>query len=239
MSRFTSRLTGSLRASSFILLFFVAKAHAQTSPTTAPSIDAQLEAIDAKAAHVHDLVGDFEQRKYSALLTDPLVTTGQVRSRASTMLWVADNPEATRMRVTLQRMQIYYPEQNLVEDYPILGKLGTLAASPVPRLATLRERFKIETDSGDGLAPSPENKSPLTFKLTPLEDEVKQHVDQIRVLLDADRGIVSMFELTDPDGERTTIAFDHVRLNTGIDDAALDLAAPHDAKVVKPLEPGK
>ena len=68
---------------------------------------------------------------------------------------------------------------------------------------------------------------------------MKQYVGQIRVLLDASRGVVSMFELTDPDGERTTIAFTNIRVNTGVEDASLELNAPRDVRTVKPLEPGK
>lgn len=203
------------------------------------NLESQLEAIDAKAAEIRDLVADFEQRKYSALLTEPLVTTGEVRSKASTMLWLGEKPEPTRMRVTLERMQIYYVKQKLVEDYPILGKLGALAASPQPRLAALRERFSIEADPGEGLTAPAENSAPAAFKLLPIDDEVKQYVGQIRVLLDASRGVVSMFELTDPDGERTTIAFSNIRVNSGVEDASLELGAPRDSKVVKPLEPGK
>lgn len=214
-------------------------ASSQTAPTSKPSIDAELEAIDAKVANVNDLVAHFEQRKYSALLTEPLVTTGEVRSKASTMLWLGETPEPTRMRVTLERMQIYYVKQKLVEDYPIVGKLGSLAASPLPRLAALRERFTIESDDGAGLDIPSDNTAPRTFKLTPFEDEVKQYVDHIRVLLDASRGLVSVFELVDPDGERTTISFSNVRVNGGIDDPSLDLGAPRDVKIVKPLEPGK
>jgi outer membrane lipoprotein-sorting protein len=227
----------SLTAALIAILAMIASA--QTAPTSRPSIDAQLEAIDAKSSQVKDLTAHFEQRKYSALLVKPLVTTGEVRSKASTMLWIGEAPESTRMRVTLERMQIYYVKQKLVEDYPIVGKLGSLAASPLPRLEALRERFLIESDAGEGFDVSADNAEPVAFKLTPREDEVKQYVGHIRVLLDASRGLVSTFELVDPDGERTTIAFTDVRVNGGIDDASLELGAPRDVKVVKPLEPGK
>ena len=220
-------------------LFVMTLVDAQSRPSTQASIDAQLEAIDAKSSQVKDLTARFEQRKYSALLMEPLITTGEVRSKASTMLWIGQTPEATRMRVTLERMQIYYVKQKLVEDYPIVGKLGSLAASPLPKLAMLRERFTIAPDAGEGLAAPADNTEPVAFKLTPREDEVKQYVGHIRVLLDASRGLVSTFEMVDPDGERTTIAFTDVRVNGGIDDASLELGAPRDTKVVKPLEPGK
>lgn len=214
-------------------------AQAQTTPTSRPSIDARLEAIDAKTAQVKDLVADFEQRKFSSLLREPLVTTGEVRSKSSTMLWIGKTPEPTRMRVTLERMQIYYVNQKLIEDYPIIGKLGALAASPLPRLATLRERFTIEPDAGEGLDVSKDNAEPAAFKLTPIEDDVKQYVGSIRVLLDASRGLVTCFELVDPDGERTTISFNNIRINGDVNDASLELDAPRDVKTTKPLEPGK
>jgi hypothetical protein len=212
----------------------------QPSPgTTQPALDAKLEAIDARAAEIKDLVADFEQRKYSALLREPLVTKGEIRATRSSMLWRGETPEPTRMRVTLERMQIYYVKQNLIEDYPIVGKLGSLAASPLPRLATLRERFTLTADDGNGLAVPASITDGVFIRLTPIEDEVKQYVDSIRVLLDPARGLVMTFELTDPDGERTTIAFSNVRANVGIDAAALELDAPRNVKIVKPLEPGR
>lgn len=215
------------------------RSRAQTAPTTQPTLESQLESADAKASQIEDLTADFEQRKFSALLRDPLVTRGQVLAKRTVMLWRGQTPEPTRMRVSLERMQIYYVNQKLIEDYPIIGKLGSLAASPLPRLATLRERFTLSADHGADLKPIGEIAAPLAVRLTPIEDEVKQYVDHVRVLLDTSRGLVMVFELTDPDGERTVIRFSNVHTNTNLSDAELALDAPKDVKIVKPLEPGK
>ena len=212
-------------------------------PTTVPADDAafaaRLTAIDAKGASVADLTADFVQQKYSALLRDPIITRGTVRARGSAMLWQSEQPEPTRTRVDTQRLRIFYVKQNVVEEYPIAGKLGTLAASPLPRLATLREQFKIAPDAGDGLPKPADVTDAVALRLDPATDDAKQYLDHVRVLLDASRGLVVAFEVTDPDGERTTIAFSNLRLNANLSDADLELNAPANVKVVKPLEPGK
>ena len=143
------------------------------------------------------------------------------------------------MLVTPSRMQIYYVKQNVIEDYPIVGKLGSLAASPLPRLASLQEQFTITRDDGTGLPGADDRTTTLVTRLVPTAADVRQYVDHIRVRLDPDRGIVTAFEMVDPDGERTTITFSNIRTNTGLADKSLELDAPRDAKIVKPLEPGK
>jgi hypothetical protein len=201
-----------------------------TAPSTAPALADELVRIDSVASKVEDLTADFEQRKYSPLLRDPLITRGTIRAKGAALIWRSEEPEVTRTRVTLDRLQIFYARQNVVEEYPIAGKLGALAASPLPRLATLRERFTITRDAGDNFAAA-EGGDRLTLRLDPIDAEVKQYVGHIRVLLDMARGLVLSFEMVDPDGERTTISF--------TPDAELELGAPKDAKFVKPLEPGK
>ena len=71
--------------------------------------------------------------------------------------------------------------------------------------------------------------------MTPRNDPIKQYVDHVRVLLDADRGLVLAFEMTDPDGEVTRLRFSDIRVDTGVPDSAVELHAPADAKIVKPL----
>lgn len=238
-------MSDGMRLASRLVLLAVAglaaggQAQPATTQVTGDDLAQRLEEIDRRAGTVRDLVADFEQRKFSPLLTEPIVTRGQIRSKGAMVLWSGETPEPTRTRVTLERLQIYYVKQNVLEEYPIGGKLGSLAASPLPRLATLRERFTMTRDDGTDLPAPPGAANLLAIRLTPIEDEVRQYVDHIRVLLDADRGLVAAFELVDPDGERTTIRFSNVRTNSGFPDAELELGTPRDVKVVRPLGPGR
>jgi outer membrane lipoprotein-sorting protein len=214
-------------------------AHAQTAPTTSPAqaaLDKQLEAIDARAGAHRDLLGEFTQEKRSPLLQKPMVTRGVFYARGDVMVWQTRGPEPTRMRVDTATIQIFYPSQKVVEQYPVQGKLAAMAASPLPRLAVLRKQFAIRWDDGPPLSDG--GNQFVQFRLDPLDPEVGQYVGKVRVLLDDARGLVRVFEITDPDGEVTKIAFDSLKTDTNFPAAELELNAPPGTKVLRPLEPG-
>ena len=215
-----------------------------TPPTTPPatrpagsSLDERLVQIDARTGEIRDLTAGFVQEKRSPLLRDPLVTRGTLRARPAAMLWDARGATPTRMSVDADRLRILYVEQNVVEEYPVQGNVAAMTASPLPRLAALRKSFAIEADDGAGLDP-PAGVETLALRLTPTADELLDHVDAVRVLLDAGRGVVLVFEVTDPDGEVTTMRFGDIETNVGLVDADLRLDAPANAKVVRPLGGG-
>ena len=207
-------------------------------PATQPSLDARLEAIDARTGQIEDLTASFVQAKQSPLLRDPLVTRGILKARPAAMLWDSQGQTPTRMSVDANLLRILYVDQNVLEEYPVRGNVAAMTASPLPRLAALRESFEIEGDAGAGLG-APEGGDTLALRLTPTNDEMLEHVDQVRVLLDAARGVVLVFEVTDPDGEVTTMRFADIETNVGLTDADLAMDAPADAKVVRPLGDGR
>jgi outer membrane lipoprotein-sorting protein len=106
----------------------------------------------------------------------------------------------------------------------------------MPRLATLQAHFAIAADT-EKLADEPAGA--VAIRLTPLDESMKGHVDAVRVRIDPERGIVQMFELTDPDGESTTIRFSDYKINSGLDEKAVALNVPEGTKVVHPLDRAK
>lgn len=222
-----------------------------TAPTTRPAVppptefELRLDAVDAKAAAWQDLTADFVQEKQSPLLRKPIVSRGTVKAKGAASLWQTAEPEATFMSVGQRALRLYYPKQKVVEEYPIEGRLGMLAASPLPRLASIRQNFKPVPDDGAGLSPAKgegEGRSLVAVRMNPADAEIAKFVGHVRVLLDADRGFVLAFELVDPDGERTVIRFSNLRGNAGLADDAMQLQLPAGVKVTRPLEgatPGK
>ncbi|MBC7784566.1 MAG: outer membrane lipoprotein carrier protein LolA [Burkholderiales bacterium] len=217
-----------MRTAAFILLILSACALAQTTRATIePALLEKLNALDTKAAAIKDLSAKFEQQKITPLLKKPLTSRGSVSATRDVMLWTTDAPTATRMRVDDKALQLLYVEQKVLEVYPVQGKLGSLAANPLPRLSTLMEQFEV-TGVGDV--------SGLVLRLTPRDAKLGEHVDHVIVELDQERGVVKRFELTDPDGERTIIRFEDYKLNVGLTAEDLSIRAPADARVVHPLE---
>jgi hypothetical protein len=210
----------------------------QPSATTAPvdaDFEAQLAAIDARALAHKDLTADFVQEKHSPLLRKPIISRGTVLAKGASALWVTTEPEPSRMSVDPQWLRLHYPKQKIIEEYPIGGQLGMLAASPLPALAAIRKNFTLTPDTGEGLNPAePVANETKALRLEPVE-ALRGTVGHVRVLLDVSRGLVLAFEVTDPDGERTLVRFSNLRTDTGLPDNALTLSAPAGTKVVRPV----
>lgn len=190
--------------------------------------------IDARAARIQTLAADFEQRKYTALLRKPLISAGTVRVKGSAMRWDTRTPEKNVLLVTDKQVEIYYPAQATVEVYPLDQRFADLAASPLPRLAALKQRFAFVQINPAELDKNADPQKYFALELTPLQDELRQHVRRVRVLLDIAGGYIVLAELTDADGDRTLIRFFNLKLNVEVGD--LELKTPPGTKFERPLE---
>jgi outer membrane lipoprotein-sorting protein len=219
----------------FALLAIAADAPPASRPTAIDDATWQrMLDIDAKAAAITDLSADFEQQKFTAMLKKPLVSSGHVLVRGPAMLWETKSPQPNVLEITADEVRIYYPAEKTIEVYRIEQKLGQLAASPLPRLETLQKHFSFEPLP---LAEMGEQNSGnfLSLKLTPLQAELREHVEQVRVLLDARTGLMVKLEMRDPDGDRTLITFSNAKPNANLRDDDLRIHAPHDVKITRPL----
>jgi outer membrane lipoprotein-sorting protein len=226
----------------FSIAFFAALAVAgDPAPATqpaAPAADEKLWArmteIDSRAGRITSLAADFEQHKYTALLRKPLVSGGKIRVKGATMRWDTDRPERSVLLVTDKEARVYYPAQSTLELYSLDQRLGELAASPLPRLAVLKERFSFTEIPPKELDDSVDPAKYLALKLTPTDPALREHVQDVRVLLDIAGAYMIRAELTDADGDRTAIHFLNVKINADVGD--LDLKVPAGTKTVRPLE---
>jgi outer membrane lipoprotein-sorting protein len=75
----------------------------------------------------------------------------------------------------------------------------------------------------------------FAVRMTPTDPELREHVEVVRVLLDAQRGLIIRLEMRDSDGDRTLISFANVKTNVGLKDGDLRIAAPADVKITRPL----
>ena len=190
--------------------------------------------IDARAAKFEDLTADFEQQKFTAMLKKPLVSAGVVAVRGSAMLWETRKPEPSLLQIDPKEVRIYYPAQKTIEVYQVQQKLGQLAASPVPRLAVLREHFSFTPIAVLELGERDDTQF-FAVRMQPTDKELSEHVEEVRVLLDAQRGLIVRLEMRDSDGDRTLISFANVKTNVGLRDGDLRIAAPADVKITRPL----
>jgi outer membrane lipoprotein-sorting protein len=232
-----SRVTTCLLA---FTLALGAAARAVSPPTSRPAgIDdatwQRMLAIDAKAGQIQDLVADFEQKKFTAMLKKPLVSSGQVLVRGSRMLWESRAPEPGALQIDDREARIYYPAEKAIEVYAVEARLSQLAASPVPRLDVLTRHFTFKPLAAAEMGEKATTEDTFAVEMTPIDAAMRGHIDRVRVLLDAARGLIVRLEMTDADGDRTLIAFSNVRTNVGVSDEQLTIDAPGDVKVTRPL----
>jgi outer membrane lipoprotein-sorting protein len=212
-------------------------AWAADPPTTAPAdgpLMQKLTEIDQRAGQIKSLSANFDQQKFTALLRKPLDSAGRVRIKGAVVRWDTTQPEPSVLLIDQGEARVYYPTQKTLEIYPLDKKLADLAASPLPRLDVLKERFAIEQIPVDELDKNAAGKAFLALKLTPKDPSLAEHVKQVRVLLDVRRAYIMKAEVTDGDGDRTVLSFKDVQLNADVGD--LSLVVPPGTAVTHPLE---
>lgn len=210
------------------------RATAQTTKPADPALWARLTEIDARAGRIKSLSADFEQQKFTALLSKPLLSSGRVAVSGAQMRWDTRRPEPSVMAIDAREAKLYYPAQKVVEVYSLDERLGQLAASPLPRLEVLRPRFAFEEIPVTEMSPKGDAKQFVALQLTPVDEEIKRHVQYVRVLLDVAQGYIVRAEMSDADGERTVLSFSNVQLNADVGD--LKLVVPPGTRVTHPLE---
>ncbi len=231
----------------FLVLIGAATGRSQTVPATtqttavaAPPEDAallkQLEALDERARRVRDLSGRFTQKKFTALLKKPLVSSGTLRVIGSRMRWDTLEPSPSVMTIDEREVRIYYPPQNTLEIYPIDQRMGSLAASPLPRLESLRRHFRFFRIPVNEIDDAADPTRSLALRLRPSEESLSQYLDHVDVLLDTTTALMIEARMVDAGGDRTSLRFDAVKTNVGLTDANLANPAPADATIVRPLE---
>ena len=194
--------------------------------------------IDARGAKIHDLSADFTQEKHTALLKKPLVSTGHILIKGSASLWTTTHPEPTVMRIDDKEVRLYYPRQKVVEVYRTDERMGSLAASPFPRLAVIKSHFTFERVSPHDLLPNADPSKYIALRMKPTEPELQKHIDEVTVVLEIATGFVARAQTIDSDGDRVVLSFSNIKINSGLKDDDLKLQLPADVEITRPLEGG-
>jgi outer membrane lipoprotein-sorting protein len=205
-----------------------------------PGIDQKLwermVQIDARGGRIKDLKADFTQEKFTPLLKKPLISSGRILIKGAAALWTTERPEATVMRIDEKEVKLLYPKQKVLEIYKTDEKLGSLAASPFPRLGILARHFTFERMPARELLKEVDDEAHLALRMHPVDPELRKHVEEVCVLLEAATGFVLRAQTTDSDGDRIVMSFSKIEVNTGLMDRDLEMHVPAGVTVTRPLE---
>ena len=224
-----------------LLIIAGSAARAADAPVSRPAgVDEKLwdlmVEIDARGAGIQDLSADFTQEKHTPLLKKPLVSTGHILIKGPVSLWTTMAPEPTVMRIDNKEIRLFYPRQKVLEIYRTDERMGALAASPFPRLAVIKEHFTFERVPARSLLPDVDESKFLALRMKPTQEELKNHIDEVTVLLEIATGFVQRAQTIDTDGDRMVLTFSKLQTNIGLKDRDLAMEIPAGVSVTRPLE---
>lgn len=217
----------------------VAAPQAATAPAST-DFERALREVDSRAGAMRDVTARFLQLKHTPLLKKPMQSEGSVRmvldDERAIIRWDMTKPHACTILMTQADLSIHYPDQRLLEIYPAERGMAQLAGSLVPRFEAARRHFTIEPFAW------PQNGAVadghrLALLLRPIEQAMREHVLEVRILIDTQTACIINAEILYPDQEKLALTFSEIRINTGLREADLALELGPDVTVTRPLEP--
>ncbi len=206
---------------------------------TDPALLAEVQQLAELTAELKDLDAHFRQEKMTALLKKPLVSTGRVLIIGDRSRWDTDKPYHSVTLIDASTLRIYDPEAKVLEVYPLDGRMREMMLSPMPRVQELAERFVIRRiDSHKAQDAETDAEDLLSVSLTPKDETLAQHVQEIVVRIDRKTGLAAEVSWTDADHEQTRLIFLKAKANTGLKPDAVELTVPDDVTVSYPMGGG-
>ncbi|MGB0766538.1 MAG: LolA family protein [Phycisphaeraceae bacterium] len=170
--------------------------------------------------------GTFEQVRTSLLLSEPITSEGSFISAGAVSRWSLGKPDSIEVRLDAESMRIYYAEDNVLEIYPVTEQ-SIPALNQRPDLERLASDFRLVGIDIDERVVSIE----LVAK-----GKMRKHLQALRLVYDANKGVLRQLVTTDPAGDTTRMTLTNIVIDEPIEEQALDLEVPDDARVERPAD---
>ena len=175
---------------------------------------------------IADFTADIKQVKSTSFSKEPVVSRGKMRFKRPGQLWVEMYPPYPSITVLHNGvLLIYFPEEKVAQRYQVAGN---------PALAQWLLFFQnpIET-LGKRIWIQDERAGTVVLRLEPAEDLAI--FQEIRISLDTTIWMPKGVELVEKNGNRTTITYDNITINSGIPDASFKLRLPPGVDIIEPM----
>jgi outer membrane lipoprotein-sorting protein len=185
-----------------------------------------LEHIKKAQDAMADFTADIKQVKQSSLMKESIVSRGQMRFKRPNQLWVEMYPPYPSITVLDKGvLLIYLPEEKQAQRYqvagnPALAKWLLFFQAP---LETLGKRIWLQEKGADT----------VVLRLDPAEDLAL--FKEIKISLDTTIWMPKQVELLEKSGDRTTISYVNIKINTGITDTSFQLDLPPGVEIIEPM----
>lgn len=195
-----------------------------SGPAKVPSVAAELDAVQARYDGVRDLQATFVQTNYTAALQRESVSEGSMTvQRPGRVRWEYSTPEARVILLDTESLRIYSPVDRQLQVAALAqGTVSPTALSFLLGQGVLRELFSAETIEAPG---RPE----LGLRLRPREESSFEYLE---LWVDPQTHQLRESVLLDLFKNRTSVRFDAVRENVGVDESAFELEVPEGTEVI-------
>jgi outer membrane lipoprotein-sorting protein len=193
-------------------------------------LDVLVERIRVESARRTSMEADFVQVKSSALLQEPLESSGvfsfQAPDRAR---WEYQLPEAVSLVIEGEEMVTWYHELERAERVSV-GRLSTkvleyLSASS--SIGTLLEYFTVYLHTPKDPA------DPYLMDLIPRYKRLEKRLKQLEIWIEPETYVPVRLRYTEADGDITDYRFQNVRVNEEIPSERFELALPANIEIVE------
>jgi outer membrane lipoprotein-sorting protein len=210
----------------FVLLVslvpLVAPCWAQEAKDLASVLEQCKKAQDA----IVDFTADIKQVKIISFSKERRVSRGKMRFKRPGQLWMEMYPPYPTITVLHNGvLLIYFPEEKVAQRYQVAGN---------PALAQWLLFFQnpIET-LGKRIWIQEQREGEVVLGVDPAEGLAI--FQEIRISLDTTIWMPKGVELLEKNGDRTTMTYDNIKINTGIPDASFKLRVPPGVDIIDPM----
>jgi outer membrane lipoprotein-sorting protein len=211
----------------FLLLFFLVSGVTPGQPQDeAKDLAAILDQFKKAQESIEDFTADIKQVKISSLLKEPAVSRGRMRFKRPNQVWLemySPYPNITALNEGV--LLIYFPDEKVAQRYqvagnPTLAKWLLFFQNPIE---TLGKKIRLQgRKSGE-----------VVLGIDPAEDLAV--FQEIRIAVDTSNWMPKRLEMVEKNGDRTTINYHNIMINSGIPAASFKLRLPPDVDIIEPM----
>lgn len=210
----------------FLLLFLISEGTPSWAQQETKDLAAILDQFKKAQESIEDFTADIKQVKTSSLLKEPVVSRGRMRFKRPNQVWLemySPYPNITALNEGV--LLIYFPDEKVAQRYQVAGN---------PALAKWLLFFQnpIET-LGKKIRLREEKAGEVVLSIDPAEDLAV--FQEIRIAVDTSNWMPKRLEMVEKNGDRTTINYHNVRINSGIPASSFKLRLPPDVDIIEPM----
>jgi outer membrane lipoprotein-sorting protein len=207
-------------------------------PAATDSLENVLERMDRAASSFKALSADVKSVQHTAVINEDNTDTGRMLLKRSKrdmhMLVELIQPDSKSIAIQGQKVEIYYPKRNAVEEYDIGQRRELLQQFLLIGFGTsgkeLSAAYNINVLGGDTVA----GQVTTHLELVPKSPEVLKNLKKLELWIPESEGypIQQKFHLAG--GDYKLVTYTNVKVNPPLTDGDLKLKAPKNVKRVSP-----